>query len=165
MVGASPEQFARAEPVLRAISPKLFHAGEVGAGHVVKLANNVVSASDRAVALEALALAARNGIAPRRAVEIMLAGAGRNVWLEALPNSGLLDGEVTSGFTLEVMHRDLCAAARLAAESELPMPVGAAVRDFNARCIEELGRDAEGDAAALVMDGIAGTRMFRRAQS
>jgi 3-hydroxyisobutyrate dehydrogenase len=160
MVGASPAQFARAEPLLRDIGSKVFHAGEVGAGHVVKLANNVVSATNRAVALEALALAARNGIAPRCAVEIMLAGSARNFWIETLPKSGLLDGEFASGFTLEVIHKDLCAVARLAAESDLPMPIGTAVRAFYARCMEELGREAEGNASALVMERIAGTAMF-----
>lgn len=164
MVGASAAQFARAEPVLRAFGPKVFHAGDVGAGHVVKLANNVVSATNRAVALEALALAARNGIAPRRAVEIMLAGSGRNFWLETLPGSGLLEGDVTSGFTLEVIEKDLRAAARLAAASGVPMPIGEVVRAFYTHCIRELGRDAEGNSAALVMDRLAGTRVFGRGE-
>jgi 3-hydroxyisobutyrate dehydrogenase len=160
MVGASPDQFARAEPILLTIGPKVFHVGNVGAGHVVKLANNLVSATNRAAALEALAIAARNGIKPRKALEVMLAGSARNFWLEALPGSGLLDGDVTSGFTLEVIHKDLCAAARLAEASHVPMPIGAVVRDFYALCIAHLGPAAEGNAAALVVERNAAARMF-----
>ncbi len=33
MVGASPEVFARIEPVIRAYSENVFHVGEMGAGH------------------------------------------------------------------------------------------------------------------------------------
>ena len=33
MVGATDEQFRRAEPILRSISSNLFHTGKLGTGH------------------------------------------------------------------------------------------------------------------------------------
>ncbi len=62
MVGASADQFARIRPTLAAISPNVFHAGEVGSGHVMKVVNNVMSAANRAIAFEAVTLAVKNGI-------------------------------------------------------------------------------------------------------
>ena len=49
MTGAPADLFARVEPVLRAISGNVFHVGEVGAGHVMKVVNNLLSAAQRCV--------------------------------------------------------------------------------------------------------------------
>jgi len=161
MVGATAAQYARAEPMLLAISPNVFHVGPVGSGHVIKLANSVISATNRAVSLEAVALAAKNGIDPRKAVEIILASSGRNSWLERFMASDVLSGKLASGFTLGTIHKDLRAATHLGLNSDVPMFLGNIVREFYQMCINELGRDAEGNAAALVMDRLAGTQMCR----
>ena len=70
MVGAGPEQFARVEPVLKSISPNIFHAGDVGAGQVMKLVNNLISGVQRLLTFEGITLAAKNGIDPAKACEI-----------------------------------------------------------------------------------------------
>ena len=44
IAGGTEAQFARVEPILKAISPNVVHAGGVGNGHVMKLANNMLSA-------------------------------------------------------------------------------------------------------------------------
>src|SRR6185503_952435 len=50
MVGADEATFRRAEPLFAEISPNVFHAGGVGAGHTMKLVNNLTSAGNRLVA-------------------------------------------------------------------------------------------------------------------
>src|SRR5207253_1392880 len=71
MIGAAPAQYERIAPVLRCISPNLFHAGGVGTGHVAKLANNLLSGGQRLLSIEAMTLAVKNGIAPETAVNII----------------------------------------------------------------------------------------------
>ncbi len=68
MVGATDAQFARVEPILAAISPSVFHAGNLGDGHLVKLVNNMISGALRWLTLEGIALAAKYGVEPRTAV-------------------------------------------------------------------------------------------------
>jgi len=63
MAGAEEEQFARIEPVLRLISSNVFHAGTIGAGHVVKLVNNLISGVQRLLTFEGIALAAKKELA------------------------------------------------------------------------------------------------------
>ena len=81
MVGASAAQFARIEPVLKHVSPNIFHAGDVGAGHVIKLVNNMISHAQRLLTQEGMTLAARNGLDPDRAAQILLASGGRNAYM------------------------------------------------------------------------------------
>jgi 3-hydroxyisobutyrate dehydrogenase len=157
MVGAAPRQFARAEPLLREISSNVFLAGDVGAGQVIKLVNNMVSAAQRLLSFEALALAAKNGVDPRRATEIMLSGGARNVFMEKHVAPRILDGDLHVNFTLGLMHKDVKLACDLGSDSGVPLFFGNLAREFYQMCIAEFGRDAQVDVSALTMDRLAGT--------
>jgi 3-hydroxyisobutyrate dehydrogenase len=152
IVGASVAQFARVEPIVTAISPNVFHAGGVGSGDVMKLANNMLSAVNRVAGLEAMALSVKNGIEPKRAAEIILASSGHFIMR-------VLDGDITSGFTLGLSYKDVRLATQLGVDSDVPMFFGNLVREYYQMCINEMGRDAQVNTAALVMDRIAGTHM------
>jgi 3-hydroxyisobutyrate dehydrogenase len=164
IVGASVAQFARVEPIVTAISPNVFHAGGVGSGDVMKLANNMLSAVNRVAGLEAMALSVKNGIEPKRAAEIILASSGRNFWLEHFIMR-VLDGDITSGFTLGLSYKDVRLATQLGVDSDVPMFFGNLVREYYQMCINEMGRDAQVNTAALVMDRIAGTKMVPAARA
>ncbi|MEN2738385.1 NAD(P)-dependent oxidoreductase [Microbacterium sp. X-17] len=159
MVGAPDEVFARLQPILTVISPNVFHAGDVGCGHVIKLANNLLSAVHRAVSLEALALAQKNGVDGERALDILLASSGRNFYLETFVRSHVLSGKLTSGFTLELLHKDARLATQLGDHSGVPMFFGALAKEFYQLCINDQGPGAEVNNAALVMDRLAGTHL------
>ena len=159
IVGSTPTQFETVGPILRVISPNVFHAGEVGAGHVTKLANNMLSAAHRMISFEALALAAKNGVDPGRALDILLASSGRNFFLETFARSHILTGKLASGFTLRLMYKDVRLACQLGADSGVPMLVGNLVKEFFQVCMNELGPEEEANASALVMDRLAGTHV------
>ncbi|OZF25704.1 3-hydroxyisobutyrate dehydrogenase [Rhodococcus sp. 14-2496-1d] len=157
MVGAADPDFEKLEPILRVISTNVFHAGGVGSGHVTKLVNNMLSAVHRAVGVEALALAAKNGVDPERALEMILAGSGRNFFLETFGRSHILAGNLDSGFSLGLSHKDVRLACRMGDESGVPMLFGNLVKEFYQMCINDRGPDAGVNTAALVMDRMAGT--------
>jgi 3-hydroxyisobutyrate dehydrogenase-like beta-hydroxyacid dehydrogenase len=62
MVGATPETFARIQPVIATWATKIVHIGGVGDGHRMKLLNNFLSLGYAAIYAEALALASKVGI-------------------------------------------------------------------------------------------------------
>jgi len=157
LVGGTEAQFARAEPVLRGISPNVIHAGAFGCGYVAKLANNLLFAATRLMSLEAVALAAKNGVAPRRMVEIMMKSSSRNFFLEHAMVPRILSGQLDGGFTLALLHKDVRIATQLGVNSEVPLLLGNLVREFYQLCIAEVGADAPANASALVVDRIAGT--------
>lgn len=159
MVGATPEQHARAAPVLGAISPHLFHAGGSGAGHAIKLVNNLVSGAQRVLSLEAITLAAKNGIDPRTACDILAAGGARNAYLESYFRQRLLGGKARLGFSLGLMHKDLRLACDMGSLSEVPLFMANAAKEYYQMCIGQLGADANVQAVALVADRLAGTQV------
>ncbi|NKQ55550.1 NAD(P)-dependent oxidoreductase [Amycolatopsis sp. K13G38] len=159
MVGANAEDFARVRPVLAAISPNIFHAGPVGAGHTIKLVNNLLSGAQRMLTFEGVALAAKNGIDPRTAVEILQASGGRNAYLERVMIPQVVEGRMDIGFTLGLAHKDVRLACRLGADSGVPMLYGDLTRSLMQMCLNENGADAQVDTAARIVDRMAGTRV------
>jgi 3-hydroxyisobutyrate dehydrogenase len=159
MVGGTDDEYLRATSVLSAISPNHFHAGAVGAGHVMKLVNNLLSGAQRLVALEGMALAVKNGVDPRVAHQILLAGGGRSAYLERTFPAEVLTGQLNPGFTLSLMHKDIRLACQLGLESAVPMFFGSLTREFYQMCLNEHGPTAQVETAALAVDRLAGTHI------
>jgi 3-hydroxyisobutyrate dehydrogenase len=158
MVGAPAEAFARCHPLLSAISPNIFHAGDVGAGHAAKLVNNMLSGAQRLLTFEAMALAAKSGIEPETAWKILSAGGARNAFLERSMEA-VIQGRLAVGFTLGLMHKDVRLACHLGTELGVPMFFGNLARELYQTCISQLGQGAEVNTAALIMDQLAGTQV------
>jgi 3-hydroxyisobutyrate dehydrogenase len=159
MVGASETQYARIEPVLKTISPNIFHAGDVGAGQVIKLVNNLISGVQRLLTFEGIALATKNGIDPARACDILMAGGGKNAFMEKMMAPQILKGKLDVGFTLGLMHKDMNLACQLGSDTGVPLFFGNVARELYQMCISEKGANAEVHTSALVMDRLAGTHM------
>ena len=159
MVGASEALYARIEPVLKTISPNIFHAGDVGAGQVIKLVNNLISGVQRLLTFEGIALATKNGIDPVRACDILMAGGGKNAFMEKMMAPQILKGKLDVGFTLGLMHKDMNLACQLGSDTGVPLFFGNVARELYQMCISEKGANAEVHTSALVMDRLAGTHM------
>jgi 3-hydroxyisobutyrate dehydrogenase len=159
MVGADDAQFDRIGPVLRAISPNVFHAGGIGCGHVVKLANNLLSAGTRLMTLEAMALAVKNGVEGDKALAIMMASGGRNFWMEKYMADYILTGKLKAAFALGLLHKDVRLACQLGQDSGMPMLFGNLAKDFYQMALNEYSFDSPVNVVALTMDRIAGSHV------
>jgi 3-hydroxyisobutyrate dehydrogenase len=114
MVGGSAEQYARAVPVLTVISPNTAHVGPLGAGHTLKAVNNMMSAANRLLAFEAVAIAAANGLDPVIVVDMINKSSGRsNATMTVFPNNIFTDN-FPARFTMALMEKDVALAAELA---------------------------------------------------
>src|SRR5271170_1309778 len=78
MVGAPDALFARIKPILATISPNIFHTGDVGTGHLMKLVNNVIGAGVRAITFEAIAMGIKNGLSLKTCAEVLHKGSARS---------------------------------------------------------------------------------------
>jgi 3-hydroxyisobutyrate dehydrogenase len=158
MVGAAAEHYSRCHQLLAAISPNIFHAGDVGAGHAAKLVNNMLSGAQRLLTFEALALAEKSGIKPETACAIRSAGGARNAFLERSMGS-VIQGRLGVGFTLALMHKDVRLACQLGSDLGVPMLFGNLTREVYQMCISEMGQNADVNTAALMIDRLAGSHV------
>jgi 3-hydroxyisobutyrate dehydrogenase-like beta-hydroxyacid dehydrogenase len=86
MVGASEKTFRRIEPLLAAFATEITHCGEVGAGQLTKILNNMVLFETGVALAEALALARRGGLDPALLLATLAKGSADSF---ALRNHGL----------------------------------------------------------------------------
>jgi 3-hydroxyisobutyrate dehydrogenase len=159
MVGAEQKQFERIAPILNAISPNVFHAGGVGNGHVIKLVNNLLSTAQRLLSFEAISLAAKNGVEPATALDILLAGGGKNAYLEKMMKPRILAGKLNVGFTLGLAHKDVRLACELGADSKVPTFFGDLTQELYQKCIDEFGTDSQVDTVGLFFDRMGQTQV------
>ncbi len=142
MVGAPDAAFARLRPMLAEVSPNVMHAGGVGAGHTMKLVNNLVSAGNRLVVFEAVALGVKNGLDPATCVAILQKSSGRSFTTEVIFPRFILTGTLDQNFTIGLMHKDVSLATALAAGSGAPLAMGEITR----RVLDEAVAAGEADA-------------------
>src|SRR5205807_6519205 len=62
MVGGSPQDFARGEPILRIVGKTIIHVGPIGAGHAIKVLTNSIMGATVWITSECLLLAKQFGI-------------------------------------------------------------------------------------------------------
>jgi 3-hydroxyisobutyrate dehydrogenase-like beta-hydroxyacid dehydrogenase len=144
MVGATPETFAKIETLLRAITPSVSHVGPVGAGHTLKVVNNLLNACNRFAALEAIRLGQAAGLPQDVIVDVINRSTGRNYTTEyTFPT--LLSGDTykPQGFSLALMLKDMTLANQMARELGHRAPIGALVEELTAEAVERFGAAAD----------------------
>lgn len=129
IVGGDASQFDVIKPVLQAMGKNIFHAGEVGAGQVAKICNNMLLGILMAGTAEAINLGVKNGLDPKVLSDIMLQSSGRNWTLEVYnPYPGVSDAVPSSkgysgGFMTKLMHKDMNLAKQTANDTAVATPM------------------------------------------
>jgi 3-hydroxyisobutyrate dehydrogenase len=123
MVGGEQAAVERARPVLAPLGSKIFIIGPLGSGHAMKALNNYVSAAGLAAAAEALVVGRRFGLDPATMTEVLNASTGRNNSTENKLKQHILSGTFGSGFSLDLMAKDLATAVELAEALGVPVPL------------------------------------------
>lgn len=139
MVGASPDVFARIEPLLRHAASDVTHCGDVGCGQIVKLLNNMVLFETVVALAEALTIGKRGGVEPRLLFETLAKGSADSFALRNHGMKAMLTGNFPeSAFGTEYAMKDLDYALRLAKETGVE-PRGAMVAQELLEATRELG--------------------------
>lgn len=126
MVGAEPAVFAQLEPVLRCFAENVFHVGGPGAGHTIKLLNNFVAQAICNATAEALAVAARAGVEPKKLIEVISGGPVNCGLIQMMAPA--LDGRLDGlKFSLDNARKDVRYYGHLAEGLGMPAWIGQAV--------------------------------------
>jgi 3-hydroxyisobutyrate dehydrogenase-like beta-hydroxyacid dehydrogenase len=126
MVGATAEDFARVEPLLRCFAENVFHVGGPGAGHTVKLLNNFIAQAVCTATAEAFAVGQRAGIELKALVDLIAAGPVNSGLFQAMAKT--LQGNLGGlRFELDNARKDIRYYTHLAEGLSVPTIVGEAV--------------------------------------
>ncbi|TMO47229.1 3-hydroxyisobutyrate dehydrogenase [Pseudoalteromonas ruthenica] len=131
IVGGAKTHFNAVQPVLEDMGKNIFHAGDIGAGQVAKICNNMLLSILMAGTSEALQMGINHGLDPKVLSDIMVNSSGRNWTLELYnPCPGVLESAPSSnnyqpGFMVDLMAKDLGLALEAAQNSGSATPLGA----------------------------------------
>ena len=136
IVGGATENVEKAKPLLENMGKNIFHAGDVGAGQVAKVCNNMLLAIHMCGTAEAIALGVKNGLDASVLSEIMRKSSGGNWSLEVYnPYPGVMDTAPASrnyegGFLNKLMAKDLGLAREASKSTNSKTPMGDLAREL-----------------------------------
>jgi 3-hydroxyisobutyrate dehydrogenase len=137
MCGGDAAQFAAAEPVIAAYSKATVHFGEVGAGQLTKMVNQICIAGLVQAMSEGLFFAMQAGLDPKKVADLVSQGAGGSWQLQNRAGT-MVDNEFNHGFAVDWMRKDLGIALGQAKEIGVSLPVTAIVDQFYAE-VQQMG--------------------------
>ena len=164
MVGGAAGDFEEALPVLKSMGSSVVRCGEVGAGNVTKLANQIIVAVNIAALGEALVLATKCGVDPRQVFQAIRGGLAGSAVMEAKAPMALARN-VKPGFRINRHIKDLGNALAAGHEVGVPLPLTAQLMEMlQALKVDGLG-DADHGAIIRYYEKLAAVEVTERSGS
>jgi len=158
MVGGKQAVFEKVKDVLLKMGSSAVLCGDIGAGNVTKLANQVIVALNIAAMSEAFVLAVKAGVDPERVFDAIKGGLAGSTVLNAKAPM-VLQGNYKPGFRIELHIKDLQNALDTAHENGTPIPLTSQVMEMM-QALKVAGKQRD-DHGGLIQfyEGLAGVKV------
>ena len=127
MCSGDKAAYDRIRPELDVLGENVFHLGDLGSGHTIKLINNFFAMTTACAMSEAFAMADRAGIERQKLYDVMAAGPLKSGMMDFIKNYAT-DGKIDLAFTVNnafkdvsyytVMSQDLGAPSRMSVAAD-----------------------------------------------
>ncbi len=143
-VGGEPRSVERCRPVFELFATRIFHVGESGTGHKIKLLNQLMFGAINAMTAEMMAVAESVGVSPKLLYETITAsqaGTVSNLFKEL---GGRIAAENYSNptFSVDLLVKDVGLALQMAKDHNAP-PLLAQLVDFINQMAQAQGLGSE----------------------
>ena len=156
MAGGELDEIERVMPVLQAMGTSVHHCGAAGAGQAMKALNNLVSAGGFLIGVEALLIGKRFGLEPARMVEVLNASTGMNNSTQKKFAQFVLSRAFDSGFSLDMMVKDLGIASDIARDAGVVAPFSTLCSQLWASAANLMGPGRDHTEMARFSETVAG---------
>lgn len=129
MVGGDREAFERAQPILKAIGPKVTYVGRNGLAVSMKIATNLSLAVQMLAFSEGVLLAEKSGISRETAVEVLLNSVIASPMVK-YRGPFVLKMPAEAWFDVNMMQKDLLLALEMGRELDVPLPTTAVTNEI-----------------------------------
>jgi 2-hydroxy-3-oxopropionate reductase len=148
MVGGTPDEFARARPILGALGSTVAHLGGHGAGQTVKAANQLIVAGHIELVAEALTFLRAHSVDIDAALQVLAGGLAGSTVLSRKAQ-GMLARDFTPGFRIDLHHKDMGIVTAAARRAGVIIPLG----DHVAQLVASVKAQGDGglDHSALLL--------------
>jgi 2-hydroxy-3-oxopropionate reductase len=158
MVGGSQSAFERAKPIFEKMGKNITLVGEAGAGQVTKAANQAIVGITIAAVSEALLLASKAGVDPKKVREALMGGFAQSRILE-LHGNRMIERNFQPGFKIKLHRKDMAIIQNTARELGLALPLSAQVAEMMNALIAHGGGELDHSALVNIYEELAQTRI------
>jgi 2-hydroxy-3-oxopropionate reductase len=135
------------EPIFKLMGRNITHVGDVGAGQVCKVANQVIVALNIEAVGEALLLASKAGVDPSKVRQALMGGFASSKILE-IHGERMIERTFKPGFRIELHQKDLNLALSTARSLGLSLPNTSTAQELFNAC--SAAGDSSQDHSAMV---------------
>tara|TARA_B100001750_G_scaffold236567_1_gene240628 strand:- start:2507 stop:3406 length:900 start_codon:yes stop_codon:yes gene_type:complete len=160
MVGGNKKIFDKQLSMLEVLGKSVVLTGDIGAGNITKLANQIMVAVNIAGMSEALVLAAKAGVDPAVVFEAIRGGLAGSAVLEA-KGPMVLDGNFKPGFRIRLHQKDLHNALLTAKELGVTVPLTGIVQQMITALSNDGNADSDHSAIVQFIEKLSGTEARR----
>jgi 2-hydroxy-3-oxopropionate reductase len=155
MVGGKQKIFDQNFDLLKVMGSNVVLTGDVGAGGVTKLANQIIVAANIEALAEAFVLATKAGVDPEKVFHAIRGGlAGSNVMEAKGPM--MLSRNFRAGFRIRLHQKDLRNVLQTGQELNVPLPVTALLQQMLGALVNEGEQESDHSALLKFVEGLAG---------
>ena len=160
MVGGKQEIFDQSYDLLKTMGANVVLTGDIGAGGVTKLANQIIVAANIEALGEALVLAQKAGVDPEKVFNAIRGGLAGSAVMEA-KGPMMLDRNFRAGFRIRLHQKDLRNVLQTAQELNVPLPVTAQIQQMLGSLVNEGESEADHSAILHFLEGMAKVEVKR----
>jgi len=147
MVGGKKDVFDQCYDIMKAMAGTVVRTGDIGAGNITKLANQIIVAINIAAMSEALVLAQKSGVEPELVYQAIRGGLAGSTVLDAKALL-VMERKFDPGFRINLHVKDLENVLDTSHEIGVPLPLTSAVMEMmQALKVDGLG---EADHGSLI---------------
>lgn len=154
MAGGAAAVFDQVKPIFESMGKSVTHIGDVGAGQVCKVANQIVVSSAIEAVGEALLFASKAGADPEKVRQALMGGFAASRVLE-VHGQRMIQRRFEPGFRIELHQKDLNIALASATELGVSLPNTATVRELFSACLAHGGAKWDNSAIVKVLEKLA----------
>jgi 2-hydroxy-3-oxopropionate reductase len=154
MVGASEAAFARVKPLFDLMGKNITLVGDVGAGQICKVCNQIIVALNIEAVGEALLLASKAGVDPGKVRQALMGGFASSRVLE-VHGERMVKRTFDPGFRIELHQKDLNLALSSARALKMSLPNTATTQELFSACQAQGGGKWDHSAMVKALEALA----------
>jgi 2-hydroxy-3-oxopropionate reductase len=154
MVGASEATFAKVKPLFELMGKNITLVGDVGAGQICKVCNQIIVALNIEAVGEALLLASKAGVDPGKVRQALMGGFASSRVLE-VHGERMIKRTFDPGFRIELHQKDLNLALSSARALKMSLPNTATAQELFSACQAQGGGKWDHSAMVKALEALA----------
>jgi 2-hydroxy-3-oxopropionate reductase len=158
MCGADEGVFERVRPLLEKMGKNITRVGDVGAGQVTKVANQIIVALNIEAVAEALVFAKKAGADPTKVRQALMGGFAASRILE-VHGERMIKRTFNPGFRIGLHQKDLALALGSAKALGVSLPNTAVAQQLFSACIARGGEGWDHSALVKALELLAGEEL------